>query len=213
MTRFLLIRHGMTDAVDTTLAGRASGWSLNEPGRGQVRRLADALADTPIHQVCTSPLERAMETAAEIAARRRLTPRVREALNEVDYGAWTGRTFSELSAVADWQRFNRHRGIVRIPGGELLCEVQARIAAELAALSGTCRGRTLALVSHGDVIKSALAHCLGAPLDLLMRFEVHPASVSVIDLSAEGASVVAFNIPPEAVGVSLRAFPSLPAAL
>jgi len=213
LTRFLLIRHGMTDAGGTVLAGRAAGWRLNAEGRGQVRRMADALAEVPIDLVYTSPLERAQETAAEIAARRHLAARVREALTEVDYGAWTGRTFSELSAVPDWERFNRDRGVVRIPGGELLCEVQARIAAELAALSGSHRGQTLALVSHGDVIKSALAHCLGAPLDLLMRLEVHPASVSVIDLSGAGASVVGVNLPAEAAGAGLRAFRSPPAAL
>ena len=213
MTRFLLIRHGMTDAVGTTLAGRASGWRLNLEGLGQVRRLAEVLAEIPIDRVYTSPLERAQETAAAIAERHRLTPGLRPGLNEVDYGEWTGRTFAELAVVPGWERFNRDRGIVRIPGGELLGEVRSRIVAELESLSGDRGARTVALVSHGDVIKSALAHCLGMPLDLLMRFEVHPASLSVVDVLDWGASVLAVNIPPEAAGLSLRAFRPHPAAL
>lgn len=202
MTRLLLVRHGLTDAVGTTLAGRQPGWRLNADGRAQVRRLAEALARTPLQAVYTSPLERARETADAIAERRRLVPRPRLGLNEVDYGAWTGRTFVELTAIPEWEHFNRNRGMVRVPGGELLCEVQARIAGELEALAAAHRGKTIALVSHGDVIKSAIAHCLGMPLDLLMRVELHPASVSVIEASAWGGTVRAVNLPPEAAGAA-----------
>lgn len=202
MTRLLLVRHGLTDAVATTLAGRQPGWPLNAAGRAQVRRLAEALARAPIRAVYTSPLERARETADAVAERRRLVPRLRPGLNEVDYGVWTGRTFAELAEVPEWERFNRHRGVVRVPGGELLCEVQARIAGELEALAAAHRGETIALVSHGDVIKSAVAHCLGMPLDLLMRVEVQPASVSVIEVDEWGGTVRAVNLPPEAAGTA-----------
>ena len=202
MTRLLLVRHGLTDAVGTTLAGRQPGWRLNAGGRAQVRRLAEALARAPLQAVYTSPLERARETADAIGERQRLVPRLRPGLIEVDYGAWTGRTFTELSAAPEWERFNRHRGLVRVPGGELLVEVQARIAGELEALAAAHRGATVALVSHGDVIKSAIAHCLGMPLDLLMRVEVHPASVSIIDAAEWGSTVRAVNLPPEAAGTA-----------
>jgi probable phosphoglycerate mutase len=202
VTRVLLVRHGLTDAVGTTLAGRQPGWPLNAAGRAQVRRLAEALARSAIQTVYTSPLERARETADAIAERRRVVPRLRPGLNEVDYGAWTGRTFTELSQVPEWDRFNRHRGLVRVPGGEMLCEVQARIAGELEALAAAHPGETIALVSHGDVIKSAIARCLGMPLDLLMRVEVQPASVSVIEVSEWGGTVRAVNLPPEAAGTA-----------
>jgi len=213
VTRLLLVRHGLTDAVGTTLAGRAAGWRLNAEGRRQVRRLAEALAETAVHAVYCGPLERALETAAAIAEHRPVSPSVREALDEVDYGDWTGRSFAQLAAMHEWERFNRRRSALRIPAGECLHEVQARIVAEMDGLASRHPGQTVALVSHGDVIKSAIAHTLGMPLDLLMRFEILPASVSVIERREWATTVLAVNIPPEAAGTCLHAFRTGPAAL
>src|SRR5690606_9606639 len=54
--------------------------------------------------------------------------------------------------------------------------------------------RTLALVSHADVIKAIISHYLGQPFDLFQRIVISPASVSVIDLPTDGPpAVVAVN--------------------
>ena len=73
-----------------------------------------------------------------------------------------------------------------VPGGESLVEVQARAAEACGALAAAHVGATIALVTHGDVIRTALAHYLGLPLDLYHRVMVAPASVSVIELPASG---------------------------
>ena len=69
MTTFHLIRHGAHDLLGRVLTGRMPGVALNEAGRAQAAGLAAALAGGGIAAVVSSPLQRARETAAPIAAR------------------------------------------------------------------------------------------------------------------------------------------------
>lgn len=193
MTTLYLIRHAMTDAVGRFLAGRAPGLHLNPEGRAQAAGLAERLAAVPLSHVYTSPLERARETAAPLAARHDLPVETREPLGEIDYGDWTGRPFTALAEDPIWRRYNRLRSLTRIPGGELAAGVQARVAAELAHLAAAHPNGSLALVSHADVVRAALAHCAAIPLDLLLRVEIAPASVSIVVLGEHAPSIRCVN--------------------
>jgi probable phosphoglycerate mutase len=64
---------------------------------------------------------------------------------------------------------------------------------ELECLRLRHRGRNVALVSHGDPIKAAVAHYAGIPLDLFHRIEISPASVSVIEMEEHGPRIVRLN--------------------
>jgi len=114
---------------------------------------------------------------------------VSDALVELDYGEWTGRSFHDLESDPDWRRFNMHRSLGRVPGGETMLEVQVRAMNELERLRRLHEGETVAVVSHAEWIRSVVLHFLGAPLDLFARIDISTASVSTIDLS-EWAPVV-----------------------
>jgi probable phosphomutase (TIGR03848 family) len=193
MTRFLLIRHGMTDAVGKAIVSWTPGVHLNDAGRAQAEQLPALLDGIPIDAVYSSPLERARETAAPLAARRGLEVHYREAFGEVRFGDFSGRTIAELDTDAEWRKFTAFRSGIRAPGGELTIEVQARFVSELEKLRGEHREQNIAIVSHADSIKAALAHYLGAPLDLFDRIVVYPASVSVIDIGDAGALIQRIN--------------------
>ena len=193
MTTLLLIRHGETDASGKCLSGWTPGWHLNALGRQQVRHLAENLAAQPLRAVYTSPLERTVETAAAIAAAHRLSPVVSEDLGEMRFGGWEGQSFDALDRLDDWKRFNSVRGFVRPPGGELMIETQARMVRRLDCIRQRHAGHTVAVVSHADPIRSALAFYLDIPLQSLLKFEISPASVSVVDLREWGPLVRAVN--------------------
>ena len=72
-------------------------------------------------------------------------------------------------------------------------EVQLRIVRAIERLRAAHPGQTVVIVSHGDVIRSALAYFLGVPLDLFQRIEVGPASVSRVRLFDDGVSVLGVN--------------------
>jgi probable phosphoglycerate mutase len=193
MARFLLIRHGLTDAVGRTLCGTAAGVHLNAEGRAQATRLAGRLGGVKLEAVVSSPLERAIETAAAIADGRGLTVESRAAFAEFEVGEWTGSAFSDLERSPTWQRFNRVRSVARAPGGESMLDVQQRAIAALLQLQRERSGGTIAVVSHGDVIRAVLQYVLGMPIDFLHRIEIVPASVSVLDLGDDEPRVLQVN--------------------
>lgn len=193
MTKFLLIRHALTDSVGQRLSGRTPGVPLNAEGQAQAQQLAGRLADVPIDVIYSSPLERAVQTAAPIAAQRGLETRISEDFLELDFGSWTNCTFEELQNQAQFQRFNSFRSNTRIPGGELMLEAQARAVAGLGKLCAQHPGQTVAVVSHSDMLKAAVAYYAGIPLDLFQRLEISPASVSVLEIFEETARILLLN--------------------
>ena len=194
MATILLIRHGDTDWVGERLAGRLPGISLNSTGRTQAARLAINLGALPIDLICTSPLVRTRETAAALTANLDLLPRVCEEFTEVDYGEWTGRTFAEMAASPQWRAYNRNRSITRIPGGELMVEMQARMIAGLLALHHELPDGLVAVFSHGDPIRTALAHFAGIDLDHFLRLRIDPGSVSIVALHDSGPQILGLNL-------------------
>jgi probable phosphoglycerate mutase len=193
MSMLVLIRHAAHDDLGHRIVGRAPGVHLSPEGVRQAAALAGQLGADFIGGLYSSPLERALETAAPIAERLALDLAVAEELNELDFGSWTGRELAELDQIEAWRQFNLFRSSARIPRGETMVEVQARFLRLVQRLCADHAGGTVALVSHGDVIRAALAHYLGVHLDLLLRIEISPASLSVVRLSPWGARVLLVN--------------------
>jgi probable phosphomutase (TIGR03848 family) len=189
----LLVRHAACDHVGRKLAGRSPGVHLNEQGRAEAAELAEALRELPIAAVYSGPLERALETAAPLAGGLGQPVLAAPGLNELDFGDWTGRSLDSLAAEPLWRAFNEARDVTRIPGGELMSEVVARAKAELSRFREEHPGKTIVAVSHGDVIRGVLLHCLGMPLNQVHRLEVAPASVSVIRMYQPVPQVLAVN--------------------
>lgn len=192
---FLLIRHAAHVHLDRLFSGRLPGVPLSEEGRAQAARLGAALAATGIDRIEHSPLDRTRETAAAIAAARSVTPPMAaaEPLIELDLGDWTGRSWREFGDDPAWRAWNERRGSARVPGGETMGEAQARIVDHLKTLAAREDGRTIAVVTHADMIRAAVAHVLGLPLDHLLRFDVDPASVTRVVWGDWGARLMSLN--------------------
>lgn len=193
MSLFLLVRHGHADNVGKAINGRSAGVELTERGRREVRELAERLRGAGLAAVLSSPLERARQTAAPLAEAVGVQVDVRRELNELDYGQWTGKSYAELEGDPRWKAFNGFRSGTRIPGGETMLEVQARVAGLMLALREEYHGSRVALVSHADTIRAALMHFLGLPLDFVLRVALEPASVSVLALEEWGAELRCLN--------------------
>jgi probable phosphoglycerate mutase len=193
MTRVLLIRHGLTDAVGHHLAGIAPGTHLNDVGRLQVAQLVERLREVPLTAVASSPLERTRETAQPIANDHGLTVEIVPELLEYDVGDWTGATFSALQSNEMWLRFNRVRSLTRPERGESMIDVQHRAVSALLDLRRRHASGQVAVVSHGDVIRAMLLYVLGMPIDFYDRLEVSPARISLIELRDDLARVLLVN--------------------
>jgi len=193
MTTFFLIRHASCSGLGQTLWGRTTDICLNEKGRLEAQRLADRFKGITLQAVYSSPLERALETAEAIARSMRLEVEKNSALNEIDFGEWTGKTFDELSSDERWRRFNTNRSMTTIPGGESFLQVQSRVVTELERLALQHPGAAVAIVSHADVIKAAVGYFAATPIDLLQRIEISPCSVSVVAVSKDSTKLWSIN--------------------
>jgi broad specificity phosphatase PhoE len=169
------------------------GIRLNAAGEAEASRLAERFRSERIDAVYSSPLERATQTAAPIAAALGLPPEIDEDINELDLGDWTGAAFGDLSTKQDWQWWNAARGQHRPPGGETMIEVQVRISRWLEAVRTRFPQGAVIAVSHGDVIKAALAFVLGLSLDHHDRLEIDPGSISMIQTGEWGLKVLRVN--------------------
>ena len=188
-----LIRHAPHDHLGHILSGRTPGIPLSDDGRGQARRLAAALSARRFAGVWSSPVQRARETAQEIVAGRGLGVRIDAALDEIDFGAWTGKAFEALAADEEWGAWNTARGEAQTPAGESMTAVQARVTDFARTVALAHSGEAIALVSHCDVIRAALAGWLGLPLGNALNFDVDPASVSRVAIGDWGARVLSIN--------------------
>jgi len=194
MTQLLLIRHAVNDVMKAKkLAGWMPNVHLNDEGRSQAEAIVERLQGTPIQAIYASPLERTVETAQPLAQARGLEIQSREGLGEVRYGDWTGQSLEELSKLDAWKIVQMYPSGMRFPGGEAIREMQARIVGELEAIAADHPRDIVAVFSHADVIKAALAHYLGVHLDLFQRIVINPTSVSVIGLSPYGPRVLRVN--------------------
>lgn len=166
---------------------------LSETGREQARRLATSLSPEPIGRVIASPLDRTRETAQAIADTHGLAVETDKSLREIDLGDWTGRTLDGFGDDPEWRAWNTQRGTARIPGGETMAEATGRIVGLLNRLAHEPADATIAIVSHSDMIRGAVAHVLGLPLDNLLRFDIHPASVTRVVWGDWGAKLTSLN--------------------
>jgi uncharacterized phosphatase len=155
MTELYLVRHGETDWNRQRRIQGLTDIPLNDTGREQARMTGMLLARRRFSgaqwdAVLTSPLSRAAETGAIIAAELGLpTPETVAAVVERNYGEAEGLDFVELDA-----RFPTGSDV---PGRETREQVAERVVPALIALAAERAGQRLVIVSHGGAIRAVLS--------------------------------------------------------
>lgn len=182
-TTVLLIRHGRNEWVKQhKLAGRHPGVHLDKRGQKEAKALGKRLAASKIslQAIYASPLERTLETARPIAKALNLPVLPCPGIIEVDCGAWTNRNLADLAQTDLWPVIQYYPSNAQFPDGESLYEMQTRTVQAINQLVSRHAGQTIALVTHADIIKSAVAHYLGLHLDMFQRITISPASITTV---------------------------------
>jgi probable phosphoglycerate mutase len=188
-----LLRHGQHNLGGGVLAGRMPGVGLTERGRAEIAAACERLAGETIAALYASPLQRTRESAEIVSERLGLPIEFRDDLIELDFGDWTGTTFDAIRADPRWRSWSQHRSLAKIPGGETMRSVQFRAVEAVLDIGDRHRDASSVIVSHGDVIRSALVFALGMPLDFYGRIEVAQGSLSTIRIDEGGIRVVSIN--------------------
>ena len=194
--RLVLVRHAVTAETGQRLSGRLPGIPLSPEGVDAAWALAASMATADLAAIYTSPIQRCQETAAILAAPHQEKPRSQQALIEVDYGGWSGRTLKSLYRLRSWKALMADPVGFRFPQGETLDDVRQRSVRAVRRLARLHQDDTVLAVSHGDVIRSLVAHALVNSVEIIHRLHVAPLGVTVIDVVEKGTPrVVSLNAP------------------
>jgi broad specificity phosphatase PhoE len=157
VTTILLARHAESDwNVENRFQGHADR-PLTERGREQAERLADELSESRLEAVYTSPLRRAHETAAIVAAPHGLEPVIVAELQEIDVGGWSGLSRAEVESRFP-DAFRRWLGGGEgWEDGESYTEMAARVLAAVRRIAAEHAGGRVLVVSHGGPIRAVQA--------------------------------------------------------
>jgi len=191
-----MVRHGVTDL---TTAGKLDGRggpdpSLNSEGWRQAQAVAVGvrayIGDNPV-RVITSSLRRAVETGAAIADELGVSAQIDADWDEQNFGDWDAQSMAYLSVryPQELLRFREDPHYSR-PGGEAHDDLETRVLAAFDRVTGA--GGTVVVASHRKPIMTVLAHVLGIPHERIWRIATAPASLTLVEVWADGGVSVAF---------------------
>ena len=196
MSRIVLLRHAHSTAnLKNVLAGRTEGIALSSKGENQAAELVERIGKSRFDAVVVSPIQRCSQTIAPWLATygKGVVPLVDEGFSEVDYGTWTGKSLAVLQRNKLWKIVQEHPSQMIFPEGESLMEMQSRAIASFHRVNALKGKNPRLIVSHGDVIKSIVAHVLGMHLDEFQRLVIEPASMTVIETQNGISRLISFN--------------------
>ena len=160
-----LVRHGQVHNPDGVLYGRTPGYGLSDLGRQMAQRLGEHFSDVPLVHLVSSPLQRAQETIAPIAAAHpdlevHIDDRVIEAAN-----VFEGRSFGKRNEIllrpSSWWAL---RNPLRPSWGESYTSILARMRTALVDAASHAVGGEALVLSHELPIWMARSWAEGRPL-------------------------------------------------
>lgn len=208
VTRLLLIRHAQPAEEARGVCYGRLDIGLSARGRRCAQLIARTLERIPLAAVYSSPSTRALETATPLATAHNLSPLVDDALREIDFGELEGQRYDEIQVTHPnlYRSWMQTPTEVQFPGGESYTQLQARALEALDEIRTRHRGSLAAIVSHGGILRSMLAHCLGMPAETIFRLDQSYGALSVIDWFGDTPHVRIVNAQPTMVAARRRGF-------
>lgn len=183
MGRIYFVRHAQTEWNYQRRWQGIRDIELNAFGREQVAAVRDLFTGVSLSHIYVSDLSRARETAQAIVDSTGAPIEVLSSLRERSFGDWEGHTNEELNEQYpdEMAAYRADRDTYRPPNGQSWNEFSAKAVATVEAIANKHLDDTIAIVSHGGLIRSFINHVLGITRGRFMRFRVDNASVSIVE--------------------------------
>jgi alpha-ribazole phosphatase len=177
-----LLRHPEPEA---SARGRCYGSldvALSPEGIRQADAVAGALAGTPFAVIYTSPRQRCREAARILAEGRACPCEIVSAFRELDFGELEGRGYDEIAVSHPdvYRQWMERPTETQFPGGESFGEMQDRVLAAARDLRARHAGQSIAVVTHGGVIRILLADALGMQSSHIFRIGQRYGAINAI---------------------------------
>src|SRR5271156_4915394 len=186
MTKILLTRHGHVEGIKPERFRGREPLDLTALGRTQATAVAQRIASgfRPSY-IYTSPMGRCIETATAIAKACGIASKTCDDLNDIDYGAWTFKTFDDAEKLDPtlFLAWFATPHLVRFPTGESLQDLAARVANALRMVLARYPDETIVLVGHDSGNRALLLELLDLPLSAYWRMAQNPCCLNEIDIT------------------------------
>lgn len=201
MVKLFLVRHGESEWNKLGLWTGFSDVSLSQKGREEAKKAGELLLGDNIDKVYTSNLKRAIETFEQIRTildRKDLDYTKSEALNERDYGDYTGKNKWQIKEeVGDVEFQKIRRGWdVSIPNGESLKNVYERVVPyfENNIKKDLVSGKNVLITAHGNSLRALMKYLENIEDDRIADVEIETGEVVVYDLDEKDFSIINKNV-------------------
>lgn len=176
-TTMYFIRHGQTDWNNERRLQGQTDIPLNSEGLTQAHTAAGLLSDVSFKAIYSSPLTRALTTAQIIASHQGLPVQAVQAFRECNFGIFEGFRWGEIDAHPQFDALEKARNPLgyRVPGGESIQDLYDRVIPALNTIINVHPDETVAIVSHGVVMRAFLHHVHRVPHDESKRVEIQNA--------------------------------------
>lgn len=194
-TRVIAVRHGQTAWNAALRIQGHTDIALDERGRWQAARLAQALAHETVHAVYSSDLQRARDTARAYAAGAGLAVRDEPGLRERRFGHFEGLSFDDIERQwpEDARRWRRREPDFAPGDGESLRDFHHRCVGACAALAARHRGQTILVVAHGGVLDCLYRAATRTTVDAPRSWQLGNATVNRLLHTDAGFTLVGWN--------------------
>jgi probable phosphoglycerate mutase len=203
-TTLLLARHGQTLWHAENRYAGVSDVALTDTGRAQAEALGRWAAAHPVDAIWTSPVSRAVITAAPACRALGLTPHREPDLRECDFGVVEGRTLAEFAAEDPKaaEAFRTDPVAHPFPGAEDPRAAAERGAAALHRIAATHDGERVLVVAHNTLLRLVLCDLLCIPLSEYRRVfpQLRNAAVTELRTATGSVGLISLNVPCEPDG-------------
>jgi alpha-ribazole phosphatase len=177
-----LLRHGEPAAEARGRCYGSLDVELSAEGIRQAHRAAEALREHPLAMVYASPRRRCIDAAKILAAEQNIALETLDAIREIDFGDFEGRPYESIAA--EFPELYRHwmecPTQVRFPGGESFDDMRIRVTSAVRTLRARHEDQSIAVVTHGGVIRIILAEALGMQPASIFRIAQRYGAINLI---------------------------------
>ncbi len=184
-----LIRHGQTNWNEERRVQGQSESQLTELGIQQAKTVGEKIRGLSFDKLYCSSSRRTRETADHAFAHHAQKVTYLDSLREIFLGPWEGRLYDEIEEEDpdSFRHFWHEPHAFNVLGAETFYEMQERAMTTIREIASHSSGQRVAIISHGALIKSVLAHVEQLPMEELWKPPLmHNCAHNIIEMRESG---------------------------
>ena len=195
MTKFIIVRHGQSEANSCGYLAGVTDTPLSELGKKQAKAVSEYILKTyNVDVIYSSPLSRACDTIKGVADELNLPIVKASELTEFNFGKLEGLTLEDIknNLDDDYRKWANDPGVFVPEGGEAMTHLQERVVKKLKEIGVKEDGKTVLIGAHSSVIRALQCYIQKLPLTE-MKNTPWVVNASLAEINFDGENFFIFK--------------------